>query len=117
MNWYLTKIVFQIVCGEGKHQPQFDEQLRLIAAEAEEEAYGKACKLGKYEEDAFVNKKNQVVQWIFINVSEVHRISELSDGVELYSRIEEKDNAGAFIHTVNRKAEKYQGQQDLAYIG
>ncbi|MEP7129294.1 MAG: DUF4288 domain-containing protein, partial [Chitinophagales bacterium] len=29
MNWYLAKIVFRIICGDGLHQPQFDEQLRL----------------------------------------------------------------------------------------
>ena len=38
MNWYLTKIVFQIICGDGDHTPQFDEQLRLIRADKKEEA-------------------------------------------------------------------------------
>ena len=32
MNWYLSKLVFRIVCGDGQHRAQFDEQLRLIAA-------------------------------------------------------------------------------------
>ena len=30
MKWYLAKIVYRIICGEGNHTPQFDEQLRLI---------------------------------------------------------------------------------------
>jgi len=27
MNWYLAKLVFRIICGDGDHTPQFDEQL------------------------------------------------------------------------------------------
>ena len=33
MNWYLAKFVYRIVCGNGNHIPQFDEQLRLITAD------------------------------------------------------------------------------------
>ena len=32
MNWYLAKIVYRILCGEGEHTAQFDEQLRLVSA-------------------------------------------------------------------------------------
>ena len=32
MKWYLAKVVFRIICGDGEHAAQFDEQLRLIAA-------------------------------------------------------------------------------------
>ena len=116
MNWYLTKMVFQIISGEGDHHPQFDEQLRLISADSEAEAFDKAFCLGKSETDTFINKKNQPVKWLFINVSDVYRINELSDGVELYSRIEEKDHAGSYIQAVNRRAEKYKKERNLAYI-
>ena len=33
MKWYLVKIVYQVVTGDGAHSPQFDEQLRLIRAD------------------------------------------------------------------------------------
>jgi len=105
MNWYLAKLVFRIVCGDGLHTPQFDEQLRLVAAESKEEAIGKAQQTGKNEQDTFYNRNQQLVQWQFINVSEMYEISELIDGAELYSRIEEKDNAEAYIDVVNKKAE------------
>ena len=42
MNWYIAKLVFRIVCGEGQHTPQFDEQLWLIAAHSQQEALQKA---------------------------------------------------------------------------
>lgn len=105
MNWYLSKLVFRIVCGDGQHRAQFDEQLRLISAADKEEAFCKAQEMGKREEDAFYNSKEQLVKWEFINVSELYLLSELIDGAELYSRIEEQDNADAYVYTVNQKAE------------
>ncbi len=30
MKWYLAKLVFRIICGEGNHTPQFDEQFVLF---------------------------------------------------------------------------------------
>jgi hypothetical protein len=105
MNWYLAKMVFRIICGEGEHAAQFDEQLRLVAATNKEEAFRKAQEMGQQDEETFYNRKEQLVQWQFINISELYRLSELIDGAELYSRIEEKDNAEAYIYTINQKAE------------
>ncbi len=104
MNWYLAKMVFRIICGEGEHTPQFDEQLRLVAANSKDEAFHKAQDMGLQEEETFYNRKEQLVQWQFINISELYRLSELIDGAELYSRIEEKENADAYIYTINQKA-------------
>ncbi len=105
MNWYLAKMVFRIVCGEGDHTPQFDEQLRLVAGGSKEEAFQKALNMGQREEETFYNRKEQLVQWQFINISELYKLSDLIDGAELYSRIEEQENAEAYIYTVNQKAE------------
>lgn len=111
MNWYLAKMVFRIVCGEGEHTPQFDEQLRLVAAGTKEEAFRKAREMGQQEEETFYNRKEQLVQWQFINISELYRLSELIDGAELYSRIEEKENADAYIYTINQKAGNIVGSE------
>lgn len=108
MKWYLAKIVFQIICGGGDHMAQFDEQLRLIAAANEEEAFEKATSIGKDEEDSFYNLKQQLVRWQFINVSELYHLNELIDGAEMYSRISEVDNAEAYITFVHRRAESIQ---------
>ena len=105
MNWYLAKFVFRIICGGGDHSPQFDEQLRLVSASSKEEAFSKAQEMGKKEEESFYNRKHELVQWQFINISELYLLSELIDGAELYSRIEEKENADAYVYTVNQKAE------------
>ena len=105
MNWYLAKIVFRIVCGNGDHTPQFDEQLRLIAAGGKEEAFRKAQRTGQIAEETFFNQKEQLVQWQFVNISELYQLSELIDGAELYSRIEERDNAEQYIRVIHEKAE------------
>ena len=104
MNWYLAKLVFQIVCEKGNHVAQFDEQLRLIAAENIDTAYRKAYSIGSGEEESFLNAKEQVVSWRFIDVSELNLLHELNDGTELYSRTEEQANAEAYIHSIHQKA-------------
>ena len=91
MNWYIAKIVFRIITGDGNHMPQFDEQLRLINANNE-------------EEDSFMNQKNQTVKWTFINIPELNRLPSLSDGIEIYSRVNEYENAKRYIDTVHKKA-------------
>lgn len=103
MHWYIVKIAFQIICGEGHHQPQFDEQLRLILAEGEEEAFRKAKEIGIREQDTFLNQEKKMVQWKFIDVAELYKLSNLMDGAELYSRIEEPDNAASYIDLLHRK--------------
>lgn len=100
MNWYLAKIIFRIVCGDGNHTPQFDEQLRLISAENNGQALTKAQTLGETEG----SDDRQIVKWRFINVSELYRITELIDGAELYSRVQETDDADTYINLVNTRA-------------
>lgn len=104
MNWYLAKIVFRIICGDGQHTPQFDEQLRLVGAADEDEAFCKAQEIGEQEEDTFLNIQKKEVKWEFINVSELYRLSSLIDGAELYSRIRETDEADEYIELIHRKA-------------
>ena len=111
MNWYLSKLVFQIVCGDGDHKPQFDEQLRLIAADSKEEAFFKAQQIGNNEEETFYNQKDQLVYWRFINVCEVYKLHELIDGTEVYSKIEERDDAEDYIHVIHQKAERISNKE------
>jgi len=104
MNWYIAKIIFRICNGEGSHKPQFDEHLRLIQASNFEEAFLKARILGLQEEATFLNNHLDMVKWEFVNVSELFPMNELKDGVELYSQIQEKEEAEHYIHYVHQKA-------------
>lgn len=104
MHWFIAKIVYQIVCGEGSHRPQFDEQLRLIQGENEEMALARAIQIGKAESEAFTNDRQNLVCWNYIDVSELYRLSPFMDGAEVYSRIEEPEHAGNYIAWTHGKA-------------
>jgi len=104
MSWFLAKIVYRIICGDGSHTAQFDEQLRLINAIDEASAFEKARQIGKQEQEVFPNSHQQLVHWQFVNVSELYKISELIDGAELYSRVEETESADVYIENVHKKA-------------
>ena len=104
MKWYLAKLVFRIICGEGNHTPQFDEQLRLICTVSRDVAFEKAVMLGTTGTETFYNQKQQLVQWQFVNVSELYLLTELIDGAEIYSRIQEVDDADAYAEMIHVKA-------------
>lgn len=104
MNWYIAKLIFRIVCGDGNHQAQFDEQLRLISAENEQEALEKTRRIIKKEQDSFFNGRQQVVRWEFVNITELYKAEELKDGAELYYNILEVDNTDEYLQMVQQKA-------------
>ena len=116
MNWFLAKIVYRIVCGEGEHTAQFDEQLRLIEATDEKSAFAKATAIGTQEQEMFMNQQQKLVQWQIVNVCELYKISALIDGAELYSRIHETDNAHLYMDLVNKKAAHIQSNSVHKYL-
>lgn len=111
MKWFISKIIYQVICGKGDHTPQFDEQVRLITASNEEEALQKAWDLGEREQDTFSNQKQELVQWRFVNVSDLYCIREWLDGAEVYSSVKEVDNADEYIDFINDKAAALQQKQ------
>ena len=116
MKWYLAKLVYRIICGSGQHTAQFDEQLRLIEATTKSEAFQKAIAIGRDEEVHFRNEKGEGVQWKFIDVSDLYRLNEVVDGTEVYSRIEEKEDAVQFEEVVHAKAAYLQHQLNTPHL-
>ena len=116
MNKYIAKIVFQIVSGNGEHKPQFDEQLHLIESKDEKEALKKSREKGRSEEDSFLNEKSETVKWKFIDVVDLLEIKDMKDGAQIYSRIEEADNATNYINIARQKARTVETLSNLAYI-
>lgn len=113
MQWFVAKIVYQIISGAGDHMPQFDEQLRLINAGSRYEAFQRASEIGRQEQYAFKNQRQELVEWRFINVPEVNALDALGDGMELYSRIEEPGDANAYISWLQVKAAQLKAPQYL----
>ncbi|HYF33331.1 MAG TPA: DUF4288 domain-containing protein [Chitinophagaceae bacterium] len=116
MNWYLSKIIFRIICGDGNHAPQFDEQLRLLCASDNEQAFDKALSIGQQEAQHFSNQQGKLVEWKFIGVAELYRISELIDGAELFSRVQETDCADTYIQMVQRRAAFIRDSNTLRHL-
>lgn len=113
MQWFVAKIVYQIITGTGFHTPQFDEQLRLISVGSKQEAWNRACELGKQEQYSFRNQKQELVEWRFINVPEINSLDTLDDGMELYSRIEEPGDPNAYISWLQVRAAQLNGAVDV----
>jgi len=104
MKWYLLKLVYQVICGDGKHRAQFDEQLRLIQADDRFHAFTKGRCVGESEQENFYNCDERLVQWKFLDVTEIHVLENLADGAELYSRINEVDDAAGYNKMLATKA-------------
>jgi hypothetical protein len=102
MKWYLSKLVFHIICGDGMHTPQFDEQLRLIYAEDELHAFQKARTIGDRESMLVGDIKK--VHWKFVDVSELYPVNDFIDGAEIYSKVREEDDAELYIRNTQKRA-------------
>ncbi|RZA00069.1 MAG: DUF4288 domain-containing protein [Sphingobacteriaceae bacterium] len=104
MNWYVTKLIFRIISGDGQHPAQFDEQLRLINADSEHTAFEKAKKIGLDIQETFNRAQKQVVKWLFVDVTEINPLNGLSDGTELHYQIHEAKDADLYIAWAHHKS-------------
>ena len=93
MEWYLTKLIYRVMHSNDNHIAKFDEQLRLIQADDALHALIKARQLGHKAEDG-VHAKNRTYK--FIDVANIHLLSKINDGTEVYSSIKEQVDADAF---------------------
>lgn len=103
MNWFVARIVFHIIVGDGEHTPQFDEVVKLFAADNETSAFEKALLAGESGQDSFLNSSGEKVEWKFIGVSELNKINQPEDSTELYSKIIETNNADRYVYFIQQK--------------
>lgn len=116
MKWFTAKIVFGIHHSSQDAITQYDEQIRLIQARDEHEAFLKSRLLGVREEYSFVNENEEEVRWEFVDVTDLAEISELKDGMELYSRIHEIEPKEQYIRFVHDKALQLSNRMDQLEI-
>ena len=105
MNWYLTKLVYRFINGNGLHTPQFNEQLRVIEAEDRLHAFYKARLIGE-QETIKITANGLLIQWQFIDVTELLLIDKSTDGAEVWSGIQENVNAAQYIRTTQQSAKE-----------
>lgn len=104
MSWFLVKIVFRIICGNGKHTAQFEEQLRLIQANDASEAIQKAKAIGEAEQITFLNHAQQTISWKLIAVTDVYPFCADMDGAEIFSCTKEEEQPASFIYNMQLRA-------------
>ena len=61
--------------------------------------------IGDKQQDSFLNKVNNAVRWKFIDVAEINKLENLTDGAEMYSRIYEEENAELYIRATHSRAQ------------
>jgi len=116
MNKYIAKLAFQIVSGDGKHTPQFDEQFRIFEAKSENEALAKARAKGKEEETSFLNESKENVSWKYIGVLDLIELKDMEDGAQIYSNTEEAEDATSYINIVKQKERTIETLSNFVYI-
>ena len=104
MNWYLTKMVFRIVCKEGRQKAQFDEQLRLIQADTAEAALEKARQIAQQETALEPLAAESGARWTFVNIPELYLLNGLIDGAELFSKVKEEEDGSLYEEIIHRRA-------------
>lgn len=110
MNWYVAKLIFRILCEQGLHKSQFDEQLWLFQADCDEDAFEKARAKGFLEEVSFQGCETGRVSWQFLDVVDINRIGVISDGLNLSSRTDETEDPIGYMISIARRAESIQQQ-------
>ena len=113
MNWYIVKLVFHIEIEAAENNRQFDEQLILVEAKTLDAAFSIARSKGKSEEVLFQNIRKKSVAWKFIDISEIHLLSGLNDGAQIYSSTHESEEANDYIRFVKQKALMLQSEQQV----
>lgn len=108
MNWYISKLIFNILENNAESSSQFDEQLRLIQAVDKEEAFTIAKMLGRNEENEMAGDTSTKVKWKFIDVVELNQIKELKNGIEIHSRVHEAEESKEYIKFAQYKAKTIQ---------
>lgn len=89
MNVYIATIIMvSSVEGNNEAPPVCEEQIRLIRASSQSEAYDKAMRIGFREEHSYKNVNDNDVFWKFAGLENLELLSQknLRDGQELRSR-------------------------------
>lgn len=111
MKWFAVNCIYQVICGEGKHAPQFNEQTRLIQAIGQIQALDKARLNAVNFNPPFENCEGEKVVWKFIGVGGISAVEELADGVEVSSSIIEPESADQYLEELKHRNQSLTNQK------
>lgn len=103
MKWFAVNCIYQVICGDGKHSPQFNEQTRLIYAQNACEALNKAKMMASGFNAPFKSCEGKPVIWTFISIGGIIEIDEPADGVEVSSKILEPKSVKKYLKKLTHR--------------
>lgn len=105
MNWYLARMIFQIVCGDESRPARFNEQWRLIRADEICWAREKATILGHLDSQQEQNRAEKI-QWKFITVADIFEVPHETDGAHVFSTTEESEDADHYLALITARSKQ-----------
>lgn len=104
MSHYLARLFFSILIEDYSGPEQFDEQFHLISAENKSTAIQKGIDLGSRIQEQFVNSEGKLVNWNFIDLTEVVALDENPTKSLIFSQHHEIENPLPFLLFQKEKA-------------
>lgn len=101
-HWYVAKLVMRGQVDDDTSGPwTCDEQVRLIRAMTDEQAYEKALRLGREEEHNYENASGEPVTWSFLGLSNLHGLlsDTIEDGTEITNHITEESEPMTLVRS------------------
>jgi len=91
--WSGAKLLFESSIRDEDNRVLQEESIRVIEANDESEAKGKAITLGNSEQHDYGNVYGETVKWRFVSVLEIQDLCEASlfDGMEVFSQMKWND--------------------------
>ncbi|HYG53347.1 MAG TPA: DUF4288 domain-containing protein [Flavobacteriales bacterium] len=113
--WYTIKLVFRIEIA-GKRSAQFDEQVRLVEAANETEAFEKAQAIGHKQQVSFTGSNNLLRKWIFIGTAAIVPLKELASGTQCFSLTTEVDEPETYTNFVKERSKQFEQKLSLTTL-
>lgn len=89
MDFYSARLLFIILVDDGKPKKKnhFDETVVIFRAKDIDRAFKRAVQLGNANNSTYLNRKNQKVRWVLVEIISLDRIGRRIDGKEVASRL------------------------------
>jgi hypothetical protein len=100
MRWYAVHLILECrKTATGESLGTVEEQVRILTATDDEEAYRKALRLGASAEHEYDNSAGERVRWVFAGLGDLDELSveRIEDGTEIASKIIHGAEAGRHV--------------------
>lgn len=114
MRYYLAKLCYEIICGDGNHTPQFEEQIRLLNTVSYANALQQAQAIGEAETLILQPANRARVEWKFLGVTELLELQPMVHGAELFQTHHEIAYADGYRAFVKHKSNQLQANPGYA---